>query len=837
MEIPHYEPFYLETLDDLRAEMARLGLDIPIEEDLARLSESQSVGERKIANRFCSQPISGNDVDTDGAPGEMTFHRYTDYAHGGFGLIWIESTAAMRAGRPAQLALTEANVDRFRNLVESMRSAWASRTESPDPNELTIVLQLTASYAGATQRFPGLPDDVPLITDDAIEACLADLGDGAVLAAEAGIDGVDIQSCRGTLASRLLSAFEREGAFGGGFENRSRFLRDAVAQVRSACPDLMIATRLTAYDAMRRPYGFGVDASDYRKEDLDEPRRLVRELQEVGLDLLNVNCASPNLQGPVKNRSLKPVPDGEPPDEHPLMVLDRQLRIARTLREAAPGLPVVGSGFSWLRSFVPQVAVGAIANGAIDFLGLGRSALAYPNAPREIFDLNGMRPEATCMVCFACSILRDEKKPVGCPIRDPAVYGESFQPRQISPDQLESEARRCHFCEAAPCVAACPNQMDIPGFIRAYLEGDESRAWDIIRSSDVLPEMTAHLSPGWLQSEGACIETALNGFPVPILELQHAISWRARDRRETGVRLPDETTGKRIAVVGGGPAGIAATIRLVELGYEVDLYEQSNQLGGIPHRVIPSSRTPDFLPEIDVSLQPAIESERLRIHREVGLGADVSLNELAGESAAVLLAVGVWKERSIGDAEGVMTGLDFLEAVKQGEIGSAPERVAILAGGDSAMDAAVTALQLGARETSVVFGGPRSEMHWHLPESWFEAPGVETRMQCQPLGYQRNSNGILSGLKFRDLETKTEGVLAIDLVIEAMGLEVADGVQTALVGVSLDEAGRVRTIDGCRTELDRVYAAGGLVNGGASVGQCVAEGMRAAEAIHADLSG
>src|ERR1700744_5148471 len=142
--------------------------------------------------------------------------------------------------------------------------------------------------------------------------------------------------------------------------------------------------------------------------------------------------------------------------------------------------------------------------------------------------------------------------------------------RRFDADQLLAAAQRCHLCEAAPCVAASPTRVDIPAFIQAYRQGDESRAYEIIRARDPFPELAARYSPAWLESEGACIETTLTGTPVPILDLQYTISWRARDRGATGVRIPPTLTGRRAAIVGAGPSGLAATVCLIELGYIVD---------------------------------------------------------------------------------------------------------------------------------------------------------------------------------------------------------------------------------------------------------------------------
>jgi len=749
MEIPAYQPFYLASAEGLRAEIARLGLGIPLDDDLARLAQPLVIGHKKISNRFCAQPISGCDATPGGAPGELTRRRYRRYAEGRFGLIWVELTAVALPEKPGQLCLNESTLAAFRSMVGEMRSSAA---DNP-----TIILQLAPAHTEVLVR-------------------------AATLAAEAGFDGVDLQGARDVLP-------------------------EAMAGVRDRAPDLLLATRLCAYEAVRE--GFGVSPGDYRKPDPSGPVRFVQNLRENGLELLNVTAASPRLRGP--ERGAQALRDSENPDEHPLMTLDRQLHLARALRDAVPDLPVVGSGFSWLRAFVPDVAAGALRDGMIDIAGLGRAALAYPSAPSEIFATGRMEAGAACMVCFACSRLCAEGEPVGCVLRDPGVYGPIYrQMRRFDADCLLVGAARCHLCEAAPCVAASATRTDTPAFIKAFRDGDESRAYEIIRASDPLPELTARLSPAWIEREGACIETTLTGSPVPILDLQYAISWRARDCGKTGVRLPREPPRKCVAIVGAGPTGLAAAIRLLELGHTVDIYEQTDRLGGVPARVIFPHRTPDPQPEIEAILAPALAAARLTIHFDRTLGADLRLDDL--HHAAVLVTTGLWQESSLGSAPGVTAALAFLESSRH----SVPDRVAVLAGGDCAMDAARVAQNRGAKEIFVIFGGPRSAMHWHMPESWFATPGVHAMMNWQPLGYDVGRDGRVCGVRLRHAELET--VLPVGLVIEAFDLQVADGVQAALAA-----------------DPGRVYTAGALVNGGASIARCVAEGLAAAAAIHRDI--
>jgi len=755
VEIPAYQPFYIHSLAELRSEIERLGLDIPLDGNLTCLAAPLALGNKIVPNRLCAQPIAGGDAQPDGSPSTLTRRHYRRYAEGCFGLIWMEKTVLGSPEKAGQLCLSGGTVGAFRELVTELRGCTG---DSP-----MIVIQLVSENADAMHR-------------------------GALLAKEAGFDGVDLQCPR-------------------------EMLPEVLARVRESAPGLVLATRLTAYEAVRG--GFGVSANDYRKLDMSEPIRFVQSLHANGLALLNVTSASPCLRGP--ERGVRGRSDAEQPDEHPLMSLERQITLARALREAVPGLPVVGSGFGWLRQFVPQVAAGAIRDGMMDFAGLGRGALAHPSAPAEIFSRGSVQPSSTCVLCLACSQLRDEGQSVGCVLRDAETYGSTYrQMRRFDSDTLLAGAARCHLCEAAPCMAASPTRTDIPAFIQAFRNGDEARAYEMIRERDPLPELTSRYSPAWLESEGACIETTLTGTPVPILDLQYTIVWRARGRGATGVRVPTGASGKSVGIIGGGPTGIAAAIRLIELGHTIHLYEQTDRLGGVPERVLSRHRAlASPMAEIDVLLQPALDAARIYIHFGATLGRDLDLASLHASHNAVLVAVGLWKERSLGTARGVIGALDFLAMNGQ----TVPERVAILAGGDSAMDAARVVQGCGAKDIFIIFGGPRSELHWHMPEGWFATPGVQAMMHWQPLGYATDHTGNVSGVRLRHSELNVETTLPVGMVIEAAGLEVNASVRSALAGVA-----------------GRIYTAGALVNGGASVSRCVADGLAIAETIHKDIS-
>lgn len=435
-----FQRFNFKTLDEIRSKVAELGVNIKFSEDLSPLAKPVKIGGITAPNSIAVLPMEGCDSERDGSPSELVKRRYCRFASGGAGLIWYEACAVVREGRanPLQMFLTKDNVGAFAELVKSSNMA-AMKANGSDHKPVNI-LQLTHSgrYSRPDdkpapiipQHDPlldprvGLSSDSPVVTDEYLDALVEKYVESAVLAREAGFDGVDIKSSHRYLLSELLASHTREGKYGGSFENRTRFLLSTIKAVRKAVgDDFIIACRFNVFDAHPYPYGFGVDRQDCIKPDLTEPLALAKLLVENSVNLLSCSAGNPYYRFPHVTRPFDtPTIGGEIPDEHPLQSVARLFEFTRKVQEAAGEVPVVGNGYSWLRQFLANAGAANLADGSCSMVGIGRQAFAYPDAPKDIFTKGRMEPGKCCIACSKCTqIMRDHGR-TGCVVRDSEVY-------------------------------------------------------------------------------------------------------------------------------------------------------------------------------------------------------------------------------------------------------------------------------------------------------------------------------------------------------------------------------------------------------------------------------
>jgi 2,4-dienoyl-CoA reductase-like NADH-dependent reductase (Old Yellow Enzyme family) len=263
--------------------------------------------------------------------------------------------------------------------------------------------------------------------------------DAARLAHEIGFDGVDVKACHGYLVHELLCARDRIGsAYGGSFQNRTRFLRNVVGAIRSEVPGLIIASRLSVYDGIPFPFGWGMKGDGTLAPDLSEPAELIAELGRLGVDVLSLAIGNPYYNPHLERPYDKPLVGGSLPSEHPIEGIARLVSLFRAVRSMSPKhMVLVGTGFSWLRQYLGSVGAALVQEGAIDLLGVGRTAIANPWFAQQLLDGGALAAGEMCTTCSSCSQLMRDGKPSGCLVRDAEIYAPFYRSARVSASSLE----------------------------------------------------------------------------------------------------------------------------------------------------------------------------------------------------------------------------------------------------------------------------------------------------------------------------------------------------------------------------------------------------------------
>ena len=442
MSIPRIST--LKTADLFRARIDELNLPLPFDDTMGAgpesvLSQPLNSTCGPIGNRWCILPMEGWDGTSDGRPTDLTRRRWKNFGLSGAKLIWGGEAVAVREdGRanPNQLMINAQTLPHLIELREILEATH--RQHFGTTNDLLIGLQLTHSGRFArpsdkrrmlpqiAYRHPildakfGITQETPLLTDDDLKRLIDDFVNAAKLASAAGYRWVDIKHCHGYLGHELLSGFDRVGQFGGSFENRTRFLRDIAAGIRAEVPGLGIGVRLSVFDfvpfqpgpshertgvpAVSAPYdfAFGGDGTG-QGIDFREPLLFLKLLMELGIDLVCTTCGSPYYNPHIQRPALFPPSDGYQPPEDPLVGVSRQIAATAELKRHFPDLIVVGSGYSYLQEWLPNVAQAAVAQGMTDMVGLGRMVLSYPELPADISAGRTMARKKICRTFSDCT--------------------------------------------------------------------------------------------------------------------------------------------------------------------------------------------------------------------------------------------------------------------------------------------------------------------------------------------------------------------------------------------------------------------------------------------------
>ena len=431
----------LKTAEQFVEYLGEHSIDLPFDRQLlsgvdSPLNQSLNVYGQTLGNRFCVLPMEGWDATVDGLPSDLTRRRWRRFGASGAKLIWGgEAVAVRRDGRanPNQLLILEDNLSALEQLRGELVNSHAQRFGNTE--DLSVGLQLTHSGRFArpnakakleprtAYQHPVLDKKFSinaqqaLLSDDELARLIDDFIDAAVRAEKIGFSWVDIKHCHGYLGHELLSGYDRPGKFGGAFENRTRFLKDIVSGVRGSTRGLQIGVRLSMFDFV--PFApdeqrvgqplenvgsrhFGSDQTG-TGVDLEEPNQFVSLMKSLGIDLLCTTAGSPYYNPHITRPAALPPSDGYLPPEDPLVGVSRQIQATGTIKKQHPNMVIVGSGYSYLQEWLPNVGQAAVNAGLVDSVGMGRMVLSYPDLPADVLAGNTLARKKICRTFSDCT--------------------------------------------------------------------------------------------------------------------------------------------------------------------------------------------------------------------------------------------------------------------------------------------------------------------------------------------------------------------------------------------------------------------------------------------------
>jgi glutamate synthase (NADPH/NADH) small chain len=410
----------------------------------------------------------------------------------------------------------------------------------------------------------------------------------------------------------------------------------------------------------------------------------------------------------------------------------------------------------------------------------------------------------------------------------------------LSAHEAQVAADRCYFCHDAPCITACPTGIDVPLFVRQISTGQPEAAARTILEQNILGGMCARVCPTETLCEQACVREAAEGRPVEIGRLQRHATDRimARNAHPFDRAAP---TGKRVAVVGAGPAGLACAHRLALNGHEVTLFDARPKPGGLNEYGIAAYKSPENFAAREVDWLLGIGGITLRTG--MALGRDLTLDDLRAGHDAVFLGLGLGGVNALGvegdHREGVLDAVGFIADLRQAEDLSrlsVGRDVVVIGGGMTAIDVAVQAKLLGALNVTLVYRRSQARMGAsRFEQDLAQSKGV--RILCNAVPVAVHGNGAVREVEFEFADdalqpTGTRIRLAADQVFRAIGQTLTGDGLPDLTG------GRIAVDGQGRSSLPGVWAGGDCASGGIDLTvTAVAQGRDAADAIHASLMG
>ena len=438
----------------LRGYLESLGIELPFDDEVrwgpdSPLARPLVVHDKVVGNRFAILPMEGWDNTTDGKPTDLTRRRWQRWGESGAKLIFGAEAMAVRPdgrGSPVQLMMIESNLAEIGDLRALLVRSHEQRFATAE--DLLVGVQLTHSGRVSHPNDWDRPEprvlyhhpildprydaqgDEAVMTDREIEGLVRDFVAAAWLAQAAGFDFVDIKHCHGYLGHEFLSAVDRPGRYGGSFENRTRFLREVVAGIRSDVPGLEVAVRFSAvdflpvsdgpddqtepaaFDGDSYPYAFGGDGSG-AGIDLTEPLAFLDLLKSLDIQLVCVSAGAEYNSHVMEPYNSLPVAPHKPPED-PIVGVARLVELVADLRRQRPDLIYVGSGYSYLQQWLPNVAQAVVSEGWADSVGIGRMSFSYPDMCADVLEGRPLQRKRICTTCGYCDVAPGFRVGSGC---------------------------------------------------------------------------------------------------------------------------------------------------------------------------------------------------------------------------------------------------------------------------------------------------------------------------------------------------------------------------------------------------------------------------------------
>ncbi|MGE3165671.1 MAG: NAD(P)-dependent oxidoreductase [Planctomycetota bacterium] len=432
-----------------------------------------------------------------------------------------------------------------------------------------------------------------------------------------------------------------------------------------------------------------------------------------------------------------------------------------------------------------------------------------------------------------------------------AVAANLAEGPPLSAQEARLEAARCLYCFDAPCIHACPTGIDVPGFIKKIASGRLRGAARTIYAANVLGASCARVCPTAELCEGACVLLDRDQQPIEIGRLQRYATDYANAHGMPLVESQAAPSGKRVALVGGGPASLACAAELARLGHHAVIYERSEHAGGLNTYGVAYYKMP---PEVSLLEVRQIEALGVEIRTGVEVGRAVSVSDLRREYDAVFFGVGLGRTHALGipgeDLPEVVEALAFIRRLRTEPLGSVPvgRRVAVIGCGNTAIDAVTQALRVGAETAVIVYRRAADAMTAYPFEyELAKSDGAEFIFNAAPIAVLGDDHVRALQLVRTQIGAAgnvepvpgSEFELPVDMVIKALGQERQRALLLGLLPeLELDADGViVRDFATGRTNVAGVYAGGDAANGGSEVVDAVADGRRAARGIHEQLAG